>query len=79
MFCRPFKTYLCLKELQVIMDNYSKIKSPCDNNCIIDIYLNICQGCYRTMDEIIRWATMNEREKAAVLKNIDLRKKNYLK
>ena len=26
-----------------------------------------CRGCYRTLDEIARWGTMSDEERAAVL------------
>lgn len=35
---------------------------------------NLCRGCYRTLQEIARWAAMSERERAAVIESLPLRR-----
>jgi len=36
--------------------------------------LALCRGCYRTLEEIARWAAMSERERAAVIQALPLRR-----
>ena len=33
-----------------------------------------CRGCYRTLDEIARWGTMSDDERAAVLAELQPRR-----
>ena len=33
-----------------------------------------CEGCYRTLDEIAAWASMNDRDKRAVWKLLPARR-----
>jgi predicted Fe-S protein YdhL (DUF1289 family) len=35
----------------------------------------LCRGCYRTLDEIARWSVMSDREKTAVVTQLEQRKK----
>ncbi|MDP9065886.1 MAG: DUF1289 domain-containing protein [Pseudomonadota bacterium] len=41
--------------------------SPCIRRCVLDDDL-CCIGCYRTMDEIVRWATLSAAEQWAVVR-----------
>jgi predicted Fe-S protein YdhL (DUF1289 family) len=50
------------------------IQSPCNNKCVLDEKTNICLGCFRTIDEIVRWIHMNNQEKKEVLQNTEKRK-----
>ena len=40
--------------------------SPCIRHCTLDDR-NVCVGCGRTIDEIIRWQQMDDEERARVL------------
>jgi predicted Fe-S protein YdhL (DUF1289 family) len=40
--------------------------SPCINVCSLDAH-GCCIGCYRTIEEIARWAYFSPNEKRAVL------------
>ena len=42
------------------------IKSPCIRNCCLDED-DICMGCFRHVDEIIKWQDINDEEKNKVL------------
>ncbi|MFN3619708.1 DUF1289 domain-containing protein [Sphingorhabdus sp.] len=33
--------------------------SPCNRNCKLTRYDNICAGCGRTIDEIVEWGNAN--------------------
>ena len=52
--------------------------SPCVNNCCLDKQ-DVCLGCGRTVDEIIRWGDANEVEKARILISAGQRKANRMK
>jgi predicted Fe-S protein YdhL (DUF1289 family) len=41
--------------------------SPCTAVCILDPASGLCRGCFRTIDEITRWAVMGAEEKRRIL------------
>ncbi len=41
--------------------------SPCINLCTLDPASGRCRGCARTGDEIARWTSMTDVERAAVM------------
>ena len=43
------------------------IKSPCVRNCCLDRQ-DVCIGCGRTVEEIVRWGDAADVEKAIILK-----------
>ena len=48
--------------------------SPCVNVCQMDPQRGLCLGCRRSLDEIARWAQMNEAERAYVMQALGERK-----
>lgn len=42
------------------------IPSPCVRNCCLDDR-NVCVGCGRTLDEILRWTRLTPAERSVVL------------
>ena len=44
--------------------------SPCISVCRMDAGSGLCQGCYRTIDEIIAWGRQSDREHRVVWKKI---------
>lgn len=50
------------------------IKSPCIFVCNYEN--NLCTGCYRTIEEIIKWNKFSDDEKLDVLKRVSDRKLN---
>ncbi len=40
--------------------------SPCINICRMDPQTGLCEGCFRTIDEIAGWSTATEETKRAV-------------
>ena len=42
------------------------ISSPCIRNCCLD-KKDVCLGCGRTMQEIIRWGDADDKEKLKIL------------
>jgi predicted Fe-S protein YdhL (DUF1289 family) len=42
------------------------MESPCIRHCTLDAQ-DVCVGCRRTLDEILRWTTMTAAERQAVM------------
>ena len=42
------------------------VKSPCINVCVLNEG-DICEGCYRSAEEITNWSILNNKEKRKVL------------
>ncbi|MEJ6593062.1 MAG: DUF1289 domain-containing protein [SAR86 cluster bacterium] len=53
------------------------IESPCVSICMLDEQ-DICTGCLRSLAEIGRWASANDREKMRVMNNIEGRRRRAL-
>ncbi len=54
------------------------IKSPCVNKCNLNTKNNLCDGCYRTSDEISNWTKYSIRKKQSIIKILKLRKLKVL-
>lgn len=50
------------------------VPSPCISICKMDTGTGLCEGCWRTIDEIARWAHMNDDQKRAVWEELSLRR-----
>ena len=50
------------------------IGSPCTNVCKMNPETELCEGCFRTLDEIAAWSGMNPEEKRAVLARLPARR-----
>ena len=46
------------------------VPSPCISLCQMDKQTGLCQGCMRTIDEIIAWSKSDDDYKRAVWKEI---------
>lgn len=42
------------------------VPSPCTNVCRMDTRTGWCEGCMRTLDEIVAWATLSDAAKLEV-------------
>lgn len=42
------------------------VPSPCISVCRMDAATDLCEGCFRTLDEIAAWGRMTEEEKRDV-------------
>jgi len=49
-----------------------KVRSPCVQICALD-ERDICIGCQRTGDEILRWTQMTNDERREVLRKVAVR------
>ena len=54
------------------------LTSPCLGICKLFDDTNICQGCFRTIQEIDGWEERDEHEKLEILSRIEQRKTFYL-
>jgi hypothetical protein len=45
---------------------HDPLASPCVRNCCLD-EANVCMGCGRSLEEIVRWATTTDADKEAIL------------
>jgi len=52
----------------------SGIPSPCINVCKMNPQTQLCEGCFRTLDEIAAWSALNDVEKSAVLAQLPSRR-----
>ncbi len=50
--------------------------SPCTGTCTLDSLTRLCQGCARTMDEIMAWPSASAAKKHAILAAIDQRRQS---
>ena len=49
------------------------VPSPCVRICVVDEARDICRGCYRTLDEISKWASYSREHKLALLSELKQR------
>ncbi len=54
-----------------------EIPSPCVRNCCLD-HLDICMGCFRHIDEIIKWSATSEQQKQTILNKAQQRKQKHI-
>ena len=47
--------------------------SPCVSVCRMSADTSLCEGCWRTLDEIIQWSTADEPAKRAIWAQIEQR------
>ena len=50
------------------------VPSPCTSVCRMNADTGLCEGCFRTLDEIAAWSRMEEHEKRAVWQRLGQRK-----
>ncbi len=51
----------------MLENTQTEIKSPCISVCAMDDLTGLCQGCYRTIDEIKSWWDMNQNDQKNLL------------
>jgi len=49
------------------------IPSPCMSVCLMDSQVGLCQGCLRTLDEIVQWGNADDSVKRLVWSAIAVR------
>jgi predicted Fe-S protein YdhL (DUF1289 family) len=53
-----------------------KVPSPCINVCKMDSRTGLCEGCARTIDEIVQWGSASEATKRAIWVEIRRRRQH---
>ena len=56
-----------------LIDFVPIIASPCVNLCQMDDVTGWCEGCGRTIDEIVRWGSTDDADRAAVMAELPAR------
>jgi hypothetical protein len=51
------------------------VQSPCNSVCRIDERSGLCLGCWRTLDEIAAWSTLDEAHKRALCAELRVRRR----
>ena len=54
-------------------DNVADIPSPCIGVCAMNGSTGLCEGCFRTIDEILAWWDMDNDGKAQLMQVIEQR------
>jgi uncharacterized protein len=52
----------------------STVASPCISICVMNEQTGLCEGCLRTIDEIMAWGALPDAQKAAVWTEITKRR-----
>jgi uncharacterized protein len=55
-------------------DKINPVPSPCISQCQMDASTGLCKGCWRTINEIIAWGTLDDTGRQQVWTHIELRK-----
>ena len=50
------------------------METPCINICAIDQATRLCAGCYRSIDEIARWRSYPDAERARIMAELPARR-----
>ena len=48
------------------MQDEERVASPCVRNCCLDEQ-NVCMGCHRTLEEIVRWSVAPPSEQREIV------------
>ena len=54
-------------------DAPGQVPSPCNNVCRINASSGFCDGCLRSIDEIVRWARLDDEAKRAIWRELPQR------
>ncbi len=58
---------------QITGGSCDEVPSPCLSVCRMNPATELCEGCFRTLDEIALWGRMEEKSKREVWKQIGQR------
>ena len=50
------------------------VASPCISLCRMDAESGLCEGCFRSLDEIARWGSRSDAEKRDILARVSERR-----
>jgi uncharacterized protein len=55
------------------VESNSEVQSPCIGVCVVDETSQLCQGCFRTLNEIEGWWNLDNTQKKAVAEDASQR------
>ncbi|HJW25749.1 MAG TPA: DUF1289 domain-containing protein [Rhodocyclaceae bacterium] len=53
------------------------VPSPCINVCKMDEHTGLCQGCFRTLDEIAAWSASSDAARLDILARVAKRRQEH--
>lgn len=53
------------------------VPSPCINVCKMDERTGLCQGCFRTLDEIAAWSASSDAARLDILAKVAKRRQEH--
>ena len=59
-----------LLERAATLDAEALAPSPCISVCRMDAATGLCEGCFRTLDEIASWGLASDEERRAVWRQL---------
>ncbi len=54
-------------------NTFNPVNSPCIRNCCLNEQ-DICLGCFRSLDEIMLWSQIDQKQRLEVLLNAEKRR-----
>lgn len=63
--------------MTVDVQEEAAVASPCINVCRMDDVSGLCQGCFRTLEEIAGWSRAAAHERLAILAAVDRRRAEH--
>ena len=63
-----------LDDLSTHQQNWEPIVTPCIRVCVMDSSDGHCQGCRRTLDEIMNWNAYSHAQRLEIIARLDSRK-----
>ena len=51
-------------------EHYLNFESPCIKNCKLNERTKICEGCGRTIKEIMQWTLMTDEDRKEIMKKV---------
>jgi predicted Fe-S protein YdhL (DUF1289 family) len=55
-------------------DMTDDVPSPCISVCVMNAHTGLCEGCTRTIDEIVQWSTASNHAKREIWAEIRRRR-----
>lgn len=55
-------------------DSSTAILSPCIEVCRLNEHTGLCEGCWRSLDEISDWRSASEADRREILRRVALRR-----
>lgn len=61
---------LLAERARAVQAGGAEVPSPCLSICRMDAATGLCEGCFRTLDEIAAWSALDDEAKRAVWQEI---------